>query len=155
MQDISLKMKKNYYSGFTLIEMLVVIGIISVLMGMILSGGNQAKKRARIYKTKAMIASLSTAVALYHTDFGIYPAAGNLNLVNDLADVTGNATNNDWHGPYISFKETDLNGIIPSSTVTDAWGNNYIYSLGSVPAYTISSNGPDGSSGTGDDINSL
>ena len=144
--------------GFTLIEILVVIAIISVLMGMILSGGNQAKKRARIYKTKAMITSLETALALYHTDFGAYPAAGNQNLVNDLADTDGNASNNDWHGPYMSFKAADLNGSIPAATVLDAWGKDYKYNnpypLGDVPPYEIKSLGPDGKDGT-DDISNL
>ncbi len=158
MQGIILKMKKIYCSGFTLIEILAVIAIISILMGMILTGGNQARKRARIYKTKAMIASLETALALYHTDFGAYPVAGNQNLVNDLSYVVGNASNNDWHGPYMSFKTEDLNGSIPSATLTDAWDKDYEYNnpypLGPVPPYEIKSLGPDGIAGT-DDISNL
>lgn len=148
-------LKKINSCGFTLIEVLAVIAIMAMLMGMILSGGNQAKKRARIYKTKAMIASLDTALALYHTDFGTYPAASNLTLVNDLADVAGNATNNDWHGPYMSFKNQDLSGIIPSATVIDPWGTDYSYTLGTVPAYEIKSLGPDKVNNTSDDISSL
>jgi len=135
-------------------EMLAVIAIISVLMGMILSGGNQAKQHARIYKTKAMIASLDTALALYHTDFGAYPGAGNQNLVNLLADAATYSGNNDWHGPYISFKKQDLNGVIPGATVIDAWGYDYYYSLGTVPAYKIWSRGPDmqNDNGMNDDL---
>ncbi len=147
-----MKVKKINSCGFTLMELLAVIAIISILMGLVLSGGEQARKRAHIYKAKAMIGSIDTALALYHSDFGTYPAAGNLNLVNDLADVVGNAANNDWHGPYMSFKSDDLNGSIPTATVSDSWSNDYHYTLGTVPAYRIWSNGPDGVNGTADDI---
>jgi len=149
---------KNNYLGFTLMEMLAVIAIISVLMGIILSGGNQAKQRARIYKTRAMIASLETALALYHTDFGAYPAAGNQSMVNDLADVAANSSNADWHGPYMSFKAADLNGPITTGTVIDAWGNDYVYNnphpLGAIPPYEIRSLGPDALDAA-DDISNL
>jgi general secretion pathway protein G len=147
-----LKVSKAEYLGFTLIEMLAVLAIISILMGLVLSGGEQAKKRARIYKTKAMIASIDTALALYHTDFGAYPAAGNQNLVNLLADAATYSANNDWHGSYMSFKSEDLSGVMPNATVIDPWGHDYEYSLGTVPAYKIWSKGPDGTTSTDDDI---
>lgn len=151
-----MKVKKIGLFGFTLVEILVVIAVIAILMGLVLSGGEQAKRRAHIYKAKAMIASIDTALALYHTDFGAYPAAGNQNLVNLLADVATYSTNNDWHGPYMSFKSKDLGGSIPAATVIDSWANDYHYTLGTVPAYKIWSNGPDGQndSGSDDDITS-
>ncbi|MFH1062068.1 MAG: type II secretion system protein GspG [Candidatus Omnitrophota bacterium] len=147
-------MKKIDCFGFTLMEVLAVLAIISFLMGMILSGGNQANKRARIYKTKAMIASLDTALALYHTDFGFYPASGNQNMVNSLAGPAY-ASEDDWHGPYMSFKAEDLSGVMPNATVIDPWGTDYSYALGTVPAYEIKSWGPDKANNTSDDISSL
>lgn len=143
-------------TGFTLIELLVIIGIISILAGLIMSGGTAAKKKAKIYQAKTMIASLETALALYHVDFGAYPAAGNQNLVNLLSDAASYSSNSDWHGPYMSFKEHDLSASIPNATVIDPWGIDYYYIMDSLLPYKIWSAGPDKTddSGTNDDIKS-
>ncbi|MFH1094233.1 MAG: type II secretion system protein GspG [Candidatus Omnitrophota bacterium] len=140
-------------TGFTLIELLVILGIISILAGLILSGGTAAKKKAKIYQAKTMISSLETALAIYHVDFGAYPAAGNQILVNLLSD-TAYSSNSDWHGPYMSFKKNDLNGNIPSATVIDPWGIDYYYTMDSALPYKIWSHGPDqqNDNGADDDI---
>jgi len=149
------KLTTNTFTfGFTLIEVLVVVAVLAVLLGLIASGGTAARKRAKIYEARAMIASLETALSLYHVDFGAYPAEGNQNLVNLLADAATYSSNADWEGPYISLKDDDLNGTIPNATVIDPWGRDYGYILDTVPAYKIWSLGPDGSDGTGDDIKS-
>ena len=151
-----LKLAKGSLSltGFTLIEILVVLAIISILAGLILSGGTAAKKRSKICQAKTMIASLETALALYHVDFGAYPAAGNQNLVNLLADAAAYSSNSDWHGPYVSFKKNDLSGNIPSATVVDPWGIDYYYTMDTALPYKIWSCGPDqqNDNGTDDDI---
>ena len=142
--------------GFTLIELLVIIGIISILAGLLMSGGTAAKKKAKIYQAKTMIASLETALALYHVDFGTYPAAGNQNLVNLLSDSETYGDPDDypdWHGPYMSFKEHDLRANI---AVIDPWGIDYYYTMDSLLPYKIWSAGPDviDDSGANDDIKS-
>lgn len=142
------KIREISDKGFTLIEILVILGIISILAGLIMSGGTAAKKKAKIYQAKTMIASLETALALYHVDFGTYPAAGNQNLVNLLSD-TSYSSNSDWHGPYMSFKEHDLSASI---TVIDPWGVDYHYTMDSLLPYKIWSYGPDKTNDTNDDI---
>ncbi len=153
-----LKLAKGSLSrtGFTLIEILVVLGVISILVGLILSGGTAAKKRSKICQARTMIASLETALALYHVDFGAYPVAGNRNMVNLLADSATYSSNSDWNGPYLSFKENDLNGDIPNATVIDPWGSDYYYTMDSALPYKIWSSGPDqiDDSGANDDIKS-
>ena len=148
--------KNNYsaFDGFTLVEILVILGVIAILTGLILSGGIAAKKRAKIYQARTMIASLETALALYHVDFGAYPAAGNQNLVNLLFDSAAYSPNSDWHGPYMSFKKNDLNGSIPSAAVIDPWEVDYHYTMDSALPYKIWSNGPDqqNDNGADDDI---
>jgi len=143
--------------GFTLIELLVVIAVISMLMGLILSGGIAARKRAKIYQAKAMIASLETALALYHTDFGAYPASGVENLIDLLTNTAYNSYP-DWQGPYLSLKEDDTRGSFPNKSVIDPWGIDYNYNLEPTPPpdYKIWSCGPDqnNNSGSGDDIKS-
>lgn len=143
-------------TGFTLIEILVILGVLSILSGLIMSGGIAAKKRSKIYQAKTMVASLETALALYHVDFGAYPVAGNQNLVNFLADSATYSSNSDWHGPYMSFKEKGLNGTIPNATVIDPWGIDYYYTMDAALPYKIWSRGPDqiNNNGTNDDIKS-
>ncbi|MCK4993785.1 MAG: type II secretion system protein GspG [Candidatus Omnitrophica bacterium] len=147
--------RRRSLTGFTLIEILVILGVISILTGLIMNGGIAAKKRARIYQARTMIASLETALALYHVDFGAYPAAGNQNLVNFLADTATYSSYSDWHGPYMSFKENDLSGSIPA-TLIDPWQIAYYYTMDSILPYKIWSGGPDqtDNSGNNDDIKS-
>ncbi|MBI4846414.1 MAG: type II secretion system protein GspG [Candidatus Omnitrophica bacterium] len=142
--------------GFTLMEILIVIAVLAVLMKLISSGGIAAQKKSRIYQAKTMIASLETALAIYHVDFGAHPVSGNQNLVNLLADAATYSASDDWHGPYIAFKEKDLSASIPNAVLRDPWGKDfhYNYNPGSIPEYKIWSDGPDkqDDNGLDDDI---
>ncbi|MFH2137152.1 MAG: type II secretion system protein GspG [Candidatus Omnitrophota bacterium] len=154
-----MKIRTKIKKGFSLVELLVVIAVLAVLIGLLAGGGSTARKKGKIYSTKAMIASLETALAMYHSDYGQYPVSGNQNLVNRLADEAtygqgGTAPEADWKGPYISFKNEDLNGSIPAAKVIDAWDKDFQYTL-NVNKYSIVSGGPDGDIGTtGDNITS-
>lgn len=147
---------KKGFDAFTLVEVLVTIAVISILLALITTGGTAARRKSKIYQVKTMIASLQTALALYHVDFGAYPPSGNQNMVNLLVDVATYSSNDDWHGPYMSFKDTDLNGNIPNATLVDSWDRDYYYILDTNPPYKIWSAGPNNTdeSGGGDDIKS-
>ncbi|MFH1459958.1 MAG: type II secretion system protein GspG [Candidatus Omnitrophota bacterium] len=147
---------KIFKSGFTIMEILVIIAVLGILMGLVSRGGTLVRKKAKIYQAKTMIAALETALALYHVDFGAYPGSGNQNLVNLLADSATYSSVSDWNGPYLSFKPEDLNATIPNATVIDSWGNDLYYNLDSLPPYRIWSSGPNliDENGLGDDIKS-
>ena len=67
-------MKKNL--GFTLLEMLVVIGIIAVLLGMGAVSYSTAQKKARDAKRKLDISAVKNAMEQYYSLCnGVYPAA--------------------------------------------------------------------------------
>ncbi|MEI7498565.1 MAG: prepilin-type N-terminal cleavage/methylation domain-containing protein [Candidatus Falkowbacteria bacterium] len=66
--------KKN--NGFTLIELLVVIGIIGLISTIAVISLNTARSRARDVKRKTDIKTIKTALELYNSDYGKYPAAG-------------------------------------------------------------------------------
>ncbi len=62
--------------GFTLIEMLVVIAIISILIGIGINTFTIAQKKARDVRRKADIRAIQTALEAYATDHsGQYPGA--------------------------------------------------------------------------------
>jgi len=59
--------------AFTLVEILAVIFIIALLSVLILGAVHRAQKSARISKTRADLAAISTAIEQYHSDHKAYP----------------------------------------------------------------------------------
>lgn len=60
--------------GFTLLEIMVSIGIFAVMTGAVVVRFNQANRRARIAKARADIEQLKTAVEILYQDTGQHPA---------------------------------------------------------------------------------
>lgn len=59
--------------GFTLIELLVVIAIIGILSSIVMVSLSSSRAKARDAKRVADIKSIQLALALYYTDYGMYP----------------------------------------------------------------------------------
>lgn len=78
----------NVKKGFTLIELVMVIVIISVLAVIIIPKFVGQRAQAEIASTKANLESLRTAVQLYYaSEGGSYPAT--LDTLTEAAPVTG------------------------------------------------------------------
>ncbi|MBW3600068.1 MAG: DUF1559 domain-containing protein [Planctomycetes bacterium] len=82
-------------TGFTLVEMLVVITIIGTLMAMLLPAIQAARETARAMTCRANMENLSAAVDIYEQQFKQYP--GYQNAVGSV-------------GPYPGFAGTNPNG---------------------------------------------
>src|SRR6478672_13808685 len=61
------------YNAFTLIELIVVIGIIIVLAGLVLSTAGYARKKGARARAETEIAAISAACENYKADNGVYP----------------------------------------------------------------------------------
>lgn len=127
-------------SGFTLIELLLVMVILSVLAMIVVPRFTGRSEQARVVAAQSTIASLEMALEAFEVDTGRYPTSeeGLAALVAEPPGVTN------WRGPY-------LRRGVP----LDPWGNPYVYrSPGqhNPHAYDLSSHGPDGREGGGDDI---
>ena len=80
-------MKKS--SGFTLVELLIVIVIIGILASIGLSSFASAQAKSRDAKRKANLSQIASALELYYNDKGTYPAdssggTGNFKICGEL-----------------------------------------------------------------------
>src|SRR6476620_7755383 len=61
------------YNAFTLIELILVVGIIIVLSGLVLSTVGYARKKGARARAETEIAAMSAAMENYKADNGVYP----------------------------------------------------------------------------------
>ncbi|MGB7258673.1 MAG: type II secretion system major pseudopilin GspG [Pseudolabrys sp.] len=121
-------------SGFTLIEMLVVLVIIGLIMGLVGPRVLNYLTEARVKAARLQIEALSSSLDLYYLDTGRYPTTseGLTALVRRPGNMAG------WNGPYVK------GGIVPE----DPWKHDYIYRSPAEGApYEIISLGSDGREG--------
>ncbi len=67
-------------SGFSLIELVVVLSIIGVLTGLLLPNFNTLQTRAKETTLKALCHSIQTSIELYQVSQGEYPSGKSITL---------------------------------------------------------------------------
>ncbi len=124
MEKIIRALRANSRSGFTLIEILLVVVIIGILVGMAIPRLGGRVRQAEEARARGDIQNIGMALRLYELDMGEYP--------NSLEALTTNpGGSRRWNGPY-------LEGGIPR----DPWGEEYIYQR-TDQGYTLKSSGLD------------
>ena len=123
-------------SGFTLIEIMVVIIILGILVGLIVPRLMEKPEKARVVKAQMQIESISAALKEYKLDSGDYPTTeqGLEALVEK---------------PSIGKipKKYPEKGYLPKIP-KDPWGNDYVYiSPGEHGDFDLISYGSDGEEG--------
>jgi general secretion pathway protein G len=129
---------KNYQSGFTLIEIMVVVVIIGLLVAIVSPRLMDRFEQAKVVQTKTQIRNLEQALKLFKLDCGFYPSTeqGLRALVEK--PTVGKIPENYAEKGYLE------KGKVPM----DAWGNPFIYlSPGINDDYDIISLGRDGKEG--------
>jgi type II secretory pathway pseudopilin PulG len=142
------------YNAFTLIELIVVVGIIIVLAGLVLSTVGYARKKSARARAETEIAAMSAACENYKADNGVYPSNANTNGLDArmMGNPTGttdptysntsvylyitlsgdtNANRNPTGKSYMSFKPNMLlppGGSGNVTAIADPFGNSYGYS---------------------------
>ena len=66
-------MRRDRAHGFTLVEMLVVIGIIAILVGILFPVFNRARIKARQSKCSAQLQQIVVSLKQYYEDYQAYP----------------------------------------------------------------------------------
>ncbi|MCX7717945.1 MAG: prepilin-type N-terminal cleavage/methylation domain-containing protein [Candidatus Sumerlaeaceae bacterium] len=74
--------------AFTLIELLIVVGIISILAAIAVPNFLEAQTRAKISRSVSDLRSIAVALEAYHTDNNGYPVVGNPALPSPLDSLT-------------------------------------------------------------------
>jgi general secretion pathway protein G len=133
-------------SGFTLIEILVVIVVIAILATLVAPNIFQHVGAAKSATAKSQVEMLGTALDAYRLDNGRYPTTQQ--GLNALWEIPTVDTPANWRGPY-------LRKPVPP----DPWGAAYIYMApGQVNpnGYDLISFGADGKpGGAGEDADIL
>ena len=140
-----MKIKKNFKvqtvnSGFSLIEILVVLLIIGLLSTLVAINVLPSQDRARVEKAKADISIMGNALEMHRLERFTYPSS-ELGLKALLKTGEKNSLNNVNNRGYIK------------SLPKDPWGNDYQYIIpGQNGEYDLFSMGADGDIG-GEGIN--
>ena len=110
-------------NAFTLVELLVVIGMLSILMGSAFSGIGEARNQARIARANAEVRELVNAWLSYEAAFDDWPAP----VTGNSMDATSTALkellgDNDEGTIY-------LNAQMVNGAFRDPWGTPYQFRL--------------------------
>ena len=96
--------------GMTLIEILIVVGIITSVLGFVMNRVIKRGKKAKVSQAKIMLSSLSQTVDEFSLDCGFYPQT-----LRDLLEAPSACE--EWDGPYVKGDKF----------LKDPWKNNIHY----------------------------
>jgi len=146
-------------SGFTLIELVMVIIILSILSAIavpkvtnIIEVSRDKATRGEMTELKKAIMGDPSAVAGgtlvdkgFNGDIGKLPDPFSELITQGSLPNWNRYTQTGWNGPYISEDGSD-------NWKKDAWDNEYIINSYTAGDTSLVSNGPDGAFGGGDDL---
>lgn len=118
-------------AGYTLLELLVVMGILAVLTAIATPQLMGYFGKAKTQSVQLQIENIGTALELYYMENGNYPSAS----VGLKALVEAPAEAPRWNGPYLK----------KAKNLLDPWGRPYQYAIAD-GQYEVYSLGPTGKS---------
>lgn len=134
--------RRSRVSGFTLLEMLIVMVIIGLLAGLVGPRLFGKVDTSKVQTARTQIKMLRSALGILQIDVGaLPPQEQGLKWLTEAP--AAEAARAQWKGPYID-------GGLP----VDPWGNPYVYTVPGVAGqpFAITSYGADGREG-GEGIN--
>lgn len=136
-------MKNPRQTGFTLIEIMVVVAIIAILGAAVVPRIMNRPDQARIVRAQTDIGSIAAALEMYKLDNFAYPSTDQ-GLMALVEKPTGDPEPANWSSSYLK------------SLQKDPWGRDYIYvspgESGDFDLISLASDGVEGGEGVGEDI---
>lgn len=137
------KYENRARSGFTLIEIIVVITVLSILAGAAVPVAQKAIAAAARKSTRAELSLISDAALEYCRDTNSVPKT-----ITDLEVNPNRADSVGWAGPYLTGALSTSSS--KSGFALDAWSRDY--RVVSATTFVVTSAGDDGTFGGADDI---
>lgn len=120
-------------AGFTLVEMLIVVGIIAILASIILLGLAPARQASRDARRIADLREVQTVLETYYNKCSAYPGGG----TSPSASCT-NTSVTDWTSLQTALKTAGVATVLPIDPLNKS-PNQYAYAVsGSGQSYTLS-----------------
>ena len=113
--------------GFTLVEILAVMGIIIVLMALVLPTVTSSMQKANIAAAKASLEKIEMAIRNYESAFGVYPTDLSYQYLGTLktSRIFGAVR------PMLQFEKTQTmegsTSLDKDRVYKDPWGNRYFF----------------------------
>ncbi len=146
--------RRSRRKGFTLMEMLIVLGILVIVFALAAPRFFGAREKANLNATKVQIEAFRSALEKYKFDTNKFPPTEQglqalfqqPSSSEEVDEEEGSGSASKWDGPYMNKP------ALPK----DPWGNDYQYTYpperGAGKEPDIWSYGPDGEDNTEDDI---
>ena len=135
-------MKRRTHSGFTLLELMVVLLILAMLASIATPQVLKHLGKAKSQTAQIQIDALSASLDYYKIDLGHFPSQEQ--GLQALVQKPDNEPK--WDGPYIKKQ----------ASLIDPWGHSYLYKLpgahGAYDLYTYGADGKEGGDGEDRDL---
>jgi type II secretory pathway pseudopilin PulG len=154
-------------AGFTLVEILVAMGIVMLLAALMLGGLTAAARKAKTTRARSDVAQIVAAWKAYYSDYKHFPDVGGPTITEmgeEALEILRGEADNDSNPRRTEYMDFHLN----TDEFLDPWKNRYRVVLDSAPydgrvdipghgsglkfSAVSWSTGPDGESGTADDV---
>ena len=115
-----LHLKQRIRSGFTLVELLIVIIVVSILAAIAVPKFSSTWRRSTESRLRSNLKEYRSAIERFHGDTGLYPASLS-DARKTTAPTTGlNSTGatvaippGSWQGPYIKVSTSQSSNVFP------------------------------------------
>lgn len=117
------KLSISYTSGFTLVELLIVMAIIGVLATFFIGGYTGTQKKARDANRKSDLKQISNSLEIYFNDHNRYPAESSGTIAGCPSTVPTSCA---WGSGEFTDTLTVYYKTVPADPLS-AQGSTYIY----------------------------
>lgn len=139
---------KRRRGHFTLLEVLLAIGVVVILAGITMGGLRYASSRSDEARTRAVMKEFEMALQKYKSDHGIFPVWKDADDVKEGIDLDNDKWKKFRRGGYLQGSATGI--------LRDGYDEPLFYRFPGTKnkgSYDLWSKGPDKKHGSSDDIN--